>query len=250
MREREIRTDVTHMIINHRLLLTVVGGPSHGLGTVPGGEGVGREARVDQGKVGCVLVVLEIVEELVHLRGRQLALVHNVLVGERTDVEPVLEGDGVGRLLAQHVQLTVEQLVVKGGVDSRVKDHEGLLDRGLLGQGRGSEDRVVHRDLAPAEDLESVLLCNRLESSLLFAEMGLVGAEEDVADGILTLGREGDFEAGGLLNHEGVGDTRHDTGTITVPWVGASGTTMSLKRRKKKKKALFRDQKHKIKEMG
>lgn len=121
-------------------------------------------------------------------------------------------------------------------MDSWVKDHKGLLDRGLLGQGRGSEDRVVDRDFAPAEDLEAVLLCNRLEGGLLFAEVRLVGAKEDVTDSVLTLGREGDLEAVGLLDHEGVGNTRHDTGTITVPWVGTGGATMSLKWRKKKRK--------------
>lgn len=115
-----------------RRALTVVSSPSHRLSTIPGGEGVGREARVDQGKVRGVLVVLEIIEEVVDLDGRELTLIDNVLVGERADVEPVLESDGVGGLLSQEIQLTVEELVVKLCMDSRVKNNKGLLDRGLL----------------------------------------------------------------------------------------------------------------------
>lgn len=60
-------------------------------------------------------------------------------------------------------------------------------------------------------------------------DVGLVGAEEDVTDGVFALAREGDVEAGGLLDHEGVGHTGHDTGTITVAGVGRGGTTMSLR---------------------
>lgn len=59
--------------------------------------------------------------------------------------------------------------------------------------------------------------------------MGLIGAEEDVTDGVLTLAGEGDVEAGGLLDHEGVGHTGHDAGTITVARIGRSSTTMSLR---------------------
>lgn len=106
--------------------------PTHRLSTIPRREGVGRETRVDQGKVGGVLVVLKIIEEVVDLNGRELTLVNNVLVGERADVEPVLESDGVGGLLSQEIQLTVEELVVELCMDSRVKDDKRLLDRGLL----------------------------------------------------------------------------------------------------------------------
>jgi hypothetical protein len=87
---------------------------------------------MDQGKVGGILVVLKIIEEVVDLDGRELTLVDNVLVGERADIEPVLEGDGVSGLLSQEVQLTVEELVVELGVDNGIEDNKGLLDRGLL----------------------------------------------------------------------------------------------------------------------
>jgi hypothetical protein len=115
-----------------RRALTVVSSPSHRLSTIPGGEGVGRETRVDQGKMGGVLVVLEIIEKVVDLNGRELTLVDNVLVGKRADVKPVLESDGVSGLLSQEIQLTVEELVVELCMDGRVKNDKGLLDRGLL----------------------------------------------------------------------------------------------------------------------
>jgi hypothetical protein len=71
-------------------------------------------------------------------------------------------------------------------------------------------------------------LSNGLEGGLLLVDVGLIGAEEDVTDGVLALAGEGDVEARGLLDHEGVGHTGHDTGTITIAGVGRGGTTMSL----------------------
>ena len=65
--------------------------PSHRLGTVPAGEGIGRETRVDECEVGSVEDMVEVVIIVVDLWWRELALVDNVLGGKGTDVETLGE---------------------------------------------------------------------------------------------------------------------------------------------------------------
>jgi hypothetical protein len=60
-------------------LLTVVSCQSHRLGTIPARESVRRESGMDQGKVGTIQVMVEVVIVIVHLTRRELSLVDNVL---------------------------------------------------------------------------------------------------------------------------------------------------------------------------
>ncbi|KAI3478074.1 hypothetical protein L1887_60005 [Cichorium endivia] len=217
--------------------LTVVGGPSHGLSTVPGGEGVGGESRVDEGKVGGVVDVVEVVVVVVHLDGAELTLVDDVGRAERADVEPVLETDGVGGVLAEDVELTAKVLLVEGlggvggggaGAVVVLEDDEGLHDLGLLGLGGRAEDGVVDGDVTPAEDAQAELVGDVGEGlDVLCARLVVLGVEEEVADGILSLRGELDAEVAlGLAAEEGVGDAGHDTGAVTVASVGTDGTTV------------------------
>ena len=66
-------------------------GPPHGLRTVPAGEGVGGESRVNECEVRAVQNMVQVVVVVVHLRRRELTLVNDVLGGERTDVEALRE---------------------------------------------------------------------------------------------------------------------------------------------------------------
>ena len=50
---------------------------------------------------------------LVDLDRRQLALVNNVLVAQRAQIEPIMKADGVGGTLAQDVELAFELLLVE-----------------------------------------------------------------------------------------------------------------------------------------
>lgn len=71
---------------------TVVCGPSHGLSTVPRGERIGGETGVDKAEVGAVHDMVQIMEVAVHLRRGELALVDNVLGGQRADIEALGQG--------------------------------------------------------------------------------------------------------------------------------------------------------------
>jgi hypothetical protein len=44
----------------------------------------------------------------VDLDGRELTLVDNILVGQGTQVEPVLEADGVGSAFSKDIELSLE----------------------------------------------------------------------------------------------------------------------------------------------
>ena len=68
-------------------MLTIMSRPAEGLGTVPAGEGIRRETRMNEGEMGAVEDMVQVVIVVVHLRRRKLALVDDILGRERTDVE-------------------------------------------------------------------------------------------------------------------------------------------------------------------
>jgi hypothetical protein len=158
--------------------------------------------------------MVEVVVVVVHLRRRELTLVHDVLGRKRADKEALGEGSAssgvrehsvanlgetadshfVGDMLPEHVELALEALDVEGPIlgGSAVAivlavDDERLEDRGLLGARRGAEDSAVRGDLAPAEDPKAVVDRSLGEDGLLLAELDrVVRLEEDVPDGVLA----------------------------------------------------------------
>lgn len=109
-----------------------------------------------------VVGVDEVVVVLVHLDGRQLALVDDVLVGQRAEVEPIVEADGVSGPLAEDVQLSFEVLLVEtvgirrlgsvAGAVGRSEHDERLEDDGLAGLCRGAQETRVHGRRPPSQD--------------------------------------------------------------------------------------------------
>lgn len=69
---------------------------------------------MDQSKVALVVDVEQIVVVVVDLDGSKLALVDHVLVRQRTNVEPVVQTNGVSGLLSEHVKLQLKQLLELG----------------------------------------------------------------------------------------------------------------------------------------
>jgi hypothetical protein len=228
-----------------------VGGPSERLSTIPAGEGVGGETGVDEGEVRAIEYMVEVVVVVVHLRRRELTLVHDVLGRKRADKEALGEGSAssgarehsvanlgetadshfVGNMLPEHVELALEALDVEGPIlgGSAVAvvlavDDERLEDRGLLGARRGAEDGAIRGDLTPAEDPQTVVDRSLGEDGLLLAELdGVVRLKEDVPDGVLA--RRGERAPGVLLRlalEEGVRDPSHDARAVAVARVGAS----------------------------
>ena len=73
------------------------------MSSLPAGEGVGAEPRVNNTQVSLQLFSGQVEVVLPQLAGVELALVDNRSAGEGTDVEPLPSlGDGVGGNLTQH----------------------------------------------------------------------------------------------------------------------------------------------------
>jgi hypothetical protein len=132
----------------------------------------------------------------------------------------------VGRLLAEHVELAQKVLLVEAAVLAfltlavlGLEHDERLHDLWLLGLGRRTEDGVVSRDVSPAQHPQSQFLSELRERLLLRLVLG--AGEEEVSDGVVTLGGELGGEAvTRLADKEAVGDTSHDTCSITVTSIG------------------------------
>jgi hypothetical protein len=65
-----------------------MGGPSHGLSTVPAWESICREAGVDESEMRREEHVIQIMIIVVHLRRSKLAFIDDVFARERADVKP------------------------------------------------------------------------------------------------------------------------------------------------------------------
>ena len=196
---------------------------------------------MDEGKVGSVKDVIEVVVIVVHLDGGELTLVYNVGRGERADVEGVGQAADamlvvaseecrlhlVRRLLAEDVELPQKVSLVKRSVLALLarsivllEHDERLEDFGLFAPASGSEDRVVGRYLSPSEHTQFKRLCDRLECRLLRGV--LFGREEEVSDRIVTFARKrGGEGVSAFSDEEIVWDASHDTCSISVTSIGS-----------------------------
>lgn len=109
-----------------------------------------------------VIGIDQVVVVLVDLGWGELALVHDVLIGEGAQIEPVVQPDGVRGTLAKDIELPLEVTLVKiplvrqlglpAGSIGGLEHDEGLQDERLAGSGSGAEEGRVHRRLSPAQD--------------------------------------------------------------------------------------------------
>lgn len=134
------------------------------------------------------------------------------------------------RVLAQHVQLPLEPLLVKPSLLALLpltivlpQDDERLEDLGLLALGARSEDAAVRRDLSPAQNSQTQPVRQLGERLDVLESVGLDGREEEVADGVVAwsgeLVRE---DVADFASEELVGNARHDSGSVSVSSVSTS----------------------------
>jgi hypothetical protein len=192
---------------------------------------------VDEGEVSLIISVHEIMIVGVDLNRSKLSLVHNVLVGQGADVEPVLEANGVCGTLSQHVQLALEETLIKGlrvgvlrGGTSAVgggEDDERLHNDGLAGLGRRTQQSRVNGGPSPAKHPQAQRLSNIFQLPLGFLQCLFVGLEKQVTSGVLT--QRGQLDVLLLLevlDEEPVRNRSHDTGTVTISRIGTHRTTV------------------------
>ena len=151
---------------------------------------------MDEGKVGFVVGVDQVMVILVDLHRRELALVYDVLVGQGAYVEPVVKANGVRGPLAQHVQLPLKQAVVKFlgvGVFGRIsgavgggEDNKGLRDNRLSRLRGGAEQTGINGRLPPSQDTKAQRFGNIFQLPLGLGKSLFVGLKEQVSHCILT----------------------------------------------------------------
>jgi len=163
------------------------------MGQVPGREGVGRVALVEEREGGGEERALQIEVELLDLRGGEQALVDDGAAAEGANVEALdlgAEDETLGGALGE-VELALE--VVVGGLV--LAGDEGLDDDRERIEGLAAEAGGVGRDLAPAEEGEPFGLHGGLDDLLA---MGLRV--------VVTLGQENHANAEVGVAEEGLVD--------------------------------------------
>ena len=213
-RRREHRLAGVHPVhvAAERVDLAVVGDEAIGMCPVPRGEGVGREALVDERQRGDEERVREVVVE-----GRDLLGLEEALVGDRPgrearDVEPlrVRHAGGPHQLLdalPDDVELPLEGLLSRG-IAIRADEHLAN-----LGQHRPCERPrgvLVDRDVTPAEEGLPFLGDHPLDEAHAGLLLGRLLRQEDHPDAVAARGRERDALGRTLATQKRVGDLHED----------------------------------------
>ena len=203
--------------------LAVVRREAERMRQIPGREGVGRVALVDQRQRGDRAHVFQVGEVDLDLLGQEHALVDDRLRRQRADVEIVVGGEvllthQVFGPLARQIE---RQFQTRQG-DRAVSD-KSLLHRRFVGLGVAAQRGVVGRHVAPAEEAQVVLAHRLLEGLHARSALGVVTRQEN--DSRAVLAGRWQFEAGHRAI-ERVGDLDHDARAVAVVGVGADRTAV------------------------
>ncbi len=133
--------------------LAIVGDHAEGVGQVPGREGIGGEALVDQCQGRLEEGVVEVLVIAAYLIRQEHTLVNQGAGGQGGHIKAGLgqtgEADGVVHALARHKEAALEGILVAVFFPSRDED---LADHGFRRQDARAQDAAVHRHLAPAQN--------------------------------------------------------------------------------------------------
>ena len=201
--------------------LAVVGQHAERLGQAPLGEGVGGVALVEDGHGGGEALVAQVGVELVDVLGQEHALVDQRASRQRADVEA-----GQRRLdhapfdpLAAQEQRPLQRLAFEAG---RRGEHD-LLDLRARGVGLVADNGGVHRDLAPAVEVEAEAQRLGFDDGSGGLLGGQVGAwQEDLADSDRARA-QGVADAADLLGEEVLRHRNQHAGPVAGLAVGVDG---------------------------
>ena len=187
------------------------------MGPRPGGESVGGEARVDHRDGALDALIGQVRIEHPQLRGVEHALVNDGPAAERRDVEVAARRDRRARygLLdepADDIEFALERHVLDQA--GRPID-EDLANQRLGGFGTRAQARVLCRDVAPAQEMQTFVRDHLLEQAEAFDAADLVLREEDHAHAVAALASQVDAGLGGHVGEEAVGDLDRQAGAVT-----------------------------------
>ena len=219
-------------IAAHGVDLAVVGDEPIGVGELPGREGVGREALVDQGESRFRHRVAKVLVEGSDLVREQQALVDDRPAGERGHVEvgerrrsvlPRQLFERVLGLLADRQDLALEGVLVRrarAARDDRLTDHRHLVENGLPKAGG------VDRDVAPADQALALDADEMLELADREVAGVLVGRQEAHGDRVVARGRQIDARARRPMSHQRIGNLDQAARPVADQRIGADGAAM------------------------
>lgn len=179
--------------------------------------------------------MVQVVEVVVHLRGRKLALVHDVVGRKRAYIEALCKSNAMSGLLAENVKLTLEKLGVECTTSTNatravllLQYEERLEDDRLSAAGSRSENGAISGYLSPPQDSEAEVRGELGESCLLVLKLDwVVRLEEQVTDSVLSwLWQRATEILLDLSLEKLMRDGGHDSCTISVPAVRTRRTSV------------------------
>ena len=203
----------------------VVGGHAERMGQIPGREGVGRIALMDQGQGRHTALVGEVGEVLAEGRRQEHALVDDRFGGQRADVKGVAASEGLGphgvfSALAREQQQQLETLGYRR--IGRVAD-EDLLDQRLVALGDLAESGVVGGHVAPTEHREAVVDDRLFDGGAAGCAGRFVTGHEHQARAVFAAHRQGEAAHCAI---QLVRNLDEDAGAIAVARISADRTAM------------------------
>ena len=225
VRAAELRLAGPHPVdvAAQRVDLAVVRAEAEGLGQVPPGQDVGGEAGVDHGEPGDGHRVAEVRVEGGELVGGEHPLVDERAAAEARNVEAVAgQPDRVTAPLDDPPE-DVEAALQGVALEAEGADEEPADDR-HPGQGGRSGARRLHRDVAPAEQPEPLVVAGGGDQRLAVrAGRGVLG-EEDHPHPVGARRRE---REAGVPAQNGVGELDQDAGAVAAQRVRTGGTAVA-----------------------
>lgn len=199
--------------------LAVVGDHAEGLGEVPGGEGVRREARVDEGEAGGHGLIAQIGEEVGELVRREHPLVDHGRGRQARHVDPVLALGAAPEAEGRDVERASVPLGVRVGDDELTEGRQ-------RSSGGRADGAVLDGHVAPCERSEALLPRDAFDGGDRLGEFDApVGrsGEEDEAGGVgAGCGQVGSDR----LFEEGVGHLDEDARPVAGVLLGADGSAV------------------------
>ena len=200
----------------HGVDLAVVRDVAVGVRERPRREGVRREARVHEGQRRGQPVVGQLGIEGLELAGREHALVHDGARRQRREVDPELVLDALAQGVDAAIQLEAGGLGLGRG-------HEQLPERRHDAARRGAHEARIGRHLAPAEDLDTLLIGDLGDAAADQVGRGRVRRQEAEADRVVACCREREVDD---LPVERVGHLDQDARTVSAVRLGSRRATV------------------------
>ena len=188
--------------------LAVVENKAVGVCPLPAGVGVGREAGVDHGDGGPIILILEVRIEFPQLRDQEHTLVDDGAAGAGDHISIVI---GLFKDTAGNVELAVK---FQTSLHALRPGDKGLLDIGHAGYRLLPQHLRLDGDGTPAQKGHALTLHNDLEHLFgLTPGQGVLG-EEEHANAVIPLLAQVNAQLPGSLGKKAVADLEHDANAV------------------------------------